>query len=140
MNKYVNQVTDYDCPLCDSKLTLRRNSKNQALFLGCQTYQTSRCSGSKPLTDEVVLELKKHFEGLKGPRQLSLLDKGHRRAYITLTYGVFDGEDDGFEKPIELGTAEMSLDNLLIDPSVIKGSKIFADLLDEAIKTIGLDQ
>ena len=140
MHKHINEVTNVDCPTCDAKLTLRQNKKAKTLFLGCQTYQTSRCPGSLPLTDALVIAIRTHFKSLSQPRQLSLLEKGHRKAYLTLRYEVYDGGDDDCEVLLEVGEAELSYDNLVLKPADIAGMSIFIQLLEHALSGIALDE
>lgn len=141
MHKHVNQVTHIDCPTCkEAKLTLRQNRTAKTLFLGCQTYQTTKCPGSLPLSDELIVDIKANWDKLSAPRQLSLLDKGHRKAYLTLRYEVYDGADNDCDNPIELGEAELSFDNLVLKLSDIDKIDILTQLLERALEKIALDE
>lgn len=140
MHNHINQVTHLNCPTCkDAMLTLRQNKRANTLFLGCQTYQTTQCPGSLPLTDELVIELRNHWDSRSDVRQLSLLEKGHRKAYLSLRYEVFDGADTNFDDILEVGNAELSFDNLVLAPSDVKGLEIFTKLLEVALQNILLD-
>ena len=73
------------------------------------------------------------------PRQLALLEKGNRKAYITLRYEVFDADDGAMEEPLEIGEVDKLIDNLTVKVSDISGNALFVELLNGMLETIEID-